>query len=319
MSRLVSGIKPTGDIHIGNYFGVMQPLLAMQESFESFVFIADLHALNQINDAALLRSLIREIATAYLAVGLNPEKVTLFRQSEIPAHAELCLIFNSITSMGLLERAHAYKDAVAKDRPVNMGLFDYPVLMAADILLYNPDVVPVGEDQQQHIEIMSDIAGRFNHLYGQTFAIPKGKIHENTGVVLGLDGRKMSKSYANVLGLFDAPDVTKKKVMGIVTDSAGVTDPKNPETCTVFAFHRLFSQSQLPALDKRYREGSISYRESKEILLANVLAFLEPIQAKKRELDAQPEVVDQILAAGRTRAEEVAVETLRKVKERVGL
>jgi tryptophanyl-tRNA synthetase len=224
--RLLSGIKPTGSIHIGNYFGAMKQFVDLQNEYESFIFIADLHALNQIQDAKELHRLSQEIASAYLAIGLDPNKVTLFRQSEVPEHSELALIFGAISSMGMLERAHAYKDAVAKNKSVNVGLFTYPILMAADILLYKPSVVPVGHDQQQHVEIATDIAERFNHLYGATFTPPKPLILEENKIVPGLDGRKMSKSYDNVIGLFDEPEVILKKVAKIVTDSSGPTDPK---------------------------------------------------------------------------------------------
>ena len=317
--RLVSGIKPTGDIHIGNYFAVIKQLVELQDAHESFVFIADLHALNQIHDKELLSRLIREVATAYLAAGLDPEKAVLFRQSDVPAHSELCWILNCITSLGALERAHAYKDAVAKGRPINVGLFDYPVLMAADILLYQPDIVPVGRDQQQHVEITVDLAQRFNHLFGQTFAIPQALVQSEAAIVPGVDGQKMSKSYNNVIGLFETPEATTKKVMSIKTDSKGPSEPKDPDTCSIFALHRLVSQPQLADLEKRYREGSISYKESKDILAQNMNDYLAPMRAKKAEYDAQPEKIDMILAAGKERAQAEAARTLAAVKANVGL
>lgn len=317
--RLLSGIKPTGDIHIGNYFGAIKQFIELQDQYESYVFIADLHALNQLYDPKEMARLIKEVATAYLAVGLDPEKVTLFRQSELPEHSELCWILNCITSMGLLERAHAYKDALAKGKPINMGLFDYPVLMAADILLYKPAVVPVGHDQEQHVEMTVDIAGRFNHLFGETFPMPKALTLTQTGVVPGLDGRKMSKSYGNVIGLFDPAEVVKKKAMSIVTDSKAPDEPKDPDTCNIFALHRLFSQDILPELEQRYREGKISYKESKELLAERINLFLDPIRRKKLELDANPNYISQVLAAGKERAVAVARPTLQEVKQKVGL
>ncbi|MBU6389717.1 tryptophan--tRNA ligase [Patescibacteria group bacterium] len=317
--RLLSGIKPTGNIHIGNYFGAMRQFLELQDQYESFLFIADLHALNQIHNPEELADNIREIAKAYLAIGLDPDKVTLFQQSRVPAHTQLTWIFNSITSMGLLERAHAYKDALANERSVNVGLFDYPVLMAADILLYHPKVVPVGNDQQQHVEIAVDIAQRFHHLYGPTFTIPQPLIRSEVAVVPGLDGRKMSKSYHNVIGLFDTPEATVKKVMAITTDSKGLSEPKDPETCTIFALHKLFSTDQIEELRERYRSGSITYKESKERLAERINAFLQPIRERKAELDSQPEYIERVLAEGSAKASEMAEKTLREVMERVGL
>ena len=317
--RLLSGIKPTGDIHIGNYFGAMKQFVELQGRYESYVFIADLHALNQIHDPAELNRLIREIAVAYLAVGLDPEKVTLFQQSEVPAHAELCVMLNSICSMGLLERAHAFKDAQAKGKPVNVGLFDYPVLMAADILLYQTDVVPVGKDQQQHVEIAHDLAERFNHLFGATFKLPDTLILEEAGVVTGLDGQKMSKSYNNVIGLFDEPEKLRKKAMSIVTDSREPAEPKDPDTCAVFALHKLVSGDILEDLRARYLKGDISYKESKEMLAANLIAFTEPLRERQAEIAARPGYVRDVLDAGRDKARKTAEETLSIAKEHAGL
>jgi tryptophanyl-tRNA synthetase len=317
--RLLSGIKPTGDIHIGNYFGAMRQFVELQDRYESYVFIADLHALNQIHDPKELSRLIREIAVAYLAIGLDPQKVALFQQSTIAAHSELTVMLNSICSMGLLERAHAYKDAQAKGKPVNVGLFDYPVLMAADILLYQPNVVPVGNDQQQHVEIAHDLAERYNHLFGQTFKLPQALILEEAGIVTGLDGRKMSKSYGNVIGLFDSPEALTKKAMSIVTDSRGPSEPKDPDTCSVFALHRLVSLPILDDLRDRYLKGAISYKESKEILAANLIAFTEPIRAKKAEIEARDGYVADVLADGRSRASKLAEQTLETAKRHAGL
>lgn len=319
--RLLSGIKPTGNIHLGNYFGAMRQFLRLQDEYECYIFIADLHALNQIHNPAELSQNILEVAKAYLAVGLDPQKVTLFRQSSLPSHSELCWIFNSITSMGLLERAHAYKDAVAKgEKSIMVGLFDYPVLMAADILLYKPAVVPVGEDQQQHVEMAEDIAQRFNHLFGEVFPIPKGIIDPEMKTVMGLDGRKMSKSYGNVIGLFEDAESLRKKVMSIKTDSRTPEEPKDPDSCTVFAFHKLLTpEPALSELARRYREGGISYKESKELLYESLMNFLGPIQAKKAELDANPEYVRQVLAEGCTKAAAIADRTLEEVKKAVGL
>jgi tryptophanyl-tRNA synthetase len=318
-ARLLSGVKPTGDIHIGNYFGAMKQFVDLQDKYDSFIFIADLHGLNQIHEPEKLSKLIREIASAYLAIGLDPKKVTIFRQSEIAEHSELCWIFNCITSLGALERAHAYKDAKAKGLTINAGLFDYPVLMAADILLYKPDVVPVGADQQQHIEMTVDIVERFNHLFGDTFTTPKGLIMQEAGIIPGLDGRKMSKSYSNVIGLFDPPEVIRRKVASIITDSKRPDEPKDPQNCKVFALHRLFSPNELANLGQRYRTGKIGYKESKDLLAENIIRYLDPIQSRKRELDAHPLIVNQCLAEGREKALPIARVTIKEVKQRVGL
>lgn len=316
--RLVSGIKPTGDIHIGNYFGAMKQFLDLQYKYESFIFVADYHALNQIYDGEKISKNSYEIIKAYLSIGLDPEKVIFFKQSDISIVTELCWILNCFTSLGLLKRAHAYKDAVAKKQPVNMGLFDYPVLMAADILIYKSDIVPVGQDQKQHLEITQEIARIFNKHYGNLFKIPQPFIKKDVAVVPGTDGRKMSKSYNNVIGLFDDEATVKRKVFSIVTDSKGVNEPKNPETCNVFALHKLFSQDIIDDLEKRYRKGNISYQESKEILAENINRFLLPIRQKKKELDQRPDYIDKILKNGAEKAYSIAQETLKEVKKAIG-
>ena len=316
--RLISGIKPTGSVHIGNYFGTMKQLIELQDSYESFVFIADYHALNQIHDQKQLSAFTLETAKAYLAVGINPEKAVLFRQSDVPTTTELCWILNSITPMGLLMRAHAFKDAQAKHEPVNAGLFDYPVLMAADILELKAHVVPVGKDQAQHLEMTVDIAETFNRIYGKTFEAPRILLAD-AAIVKGLDGRKMSKSYGNVIGLFDSARETSKKIRSIVTDSTPADAPKNPETCTVFHLHRLFSGGDIPALRRRYLEGTISYQESKEMLSERVNQYFRPIREKKKELDESPKQVLDILKKGGERARAVAESTLREVRNKIGI
>lgn len=318
MKRLVSGIKPTGDIHIANYFGAMHQMRTLQDEYECFLFVADLHAFNQIQEAGQLRTSILEIAKAYLAVGINPEKVTLFQESKVAAHSELTILLNSLTSLGLLERAHAVKDARAKNKPINAGLFEYPVLMASDILLYQADVVPVGEDQQQHLEMTREIAERFNHLFGEFFKLPQG-VHGEVGTIKGLDGQKMSKSYNNTIGLFDDEATVTEKVMRITTDSKAPHESKDPENDTLFAFHRLFSKNELPELEARYKQGEIGYKESKDILAKNMNTFLEPFRAKKAELDTQDQLVMDILEAGAQKARPIAEATLAEVQRRIGM
>ncbi len=316
--RLFTGIKPTGDIHVGNYFGVMRQLLDMQDSYESIISVVDLHALNQVWNAEALNSQSLDIAKAYLAVGLDPKKVTLFRQSDVPEHAELCWIFNTITPMATLELAHAYKDAMANGKPANVGLFDYPVLMAADILLYDTQIVPVGSDQRQHVEIAREVARDFNRIFGATFVEPKELIKDDVAVVPGTDGRKMSKSYKNVIGLFDTPEATRKMAMSVVTDSKGVSEPKDPTTCNVFALHKLFSGVMLPDLEKRYREGTISYKESKEILAENINSFLAPMRERKIALDQDSAFVASVLKEGKEKASALAMAKMQDVRLRCG-
>jgi len=318
MKRLVSGIKPTGDIHIGNYFGAMHNMLALQDQYECFIFVADIHAFNQVQDREAMRRNILEITKAYLAIGLNPEKVTLFQESAVSGHAELMALLNSVVSVGLLERAHAYKDAKAKGKPINAGLFNYPTLMAADILLYNAEVVPVGQDQQQHLEMAREIAQRFNHLFGQTFVEPQPVLSE-TPTLPGSDGRKMSKSYGNTIGLFDSPEVVTEKVMRITTDSKRPEEAKDPETDTLFAYHKLFSQAHLSDLEHRYREGGIGYKESKEILAGTMNAFLDPIRQRKAALDQNESELIAVLEQGAEKARSIASQTMDIVRDRIGL
>ncbi len=318
--RLLSGVKPTGDIHIGNYFGAMKQFVDLQDNYENFIFIADYHALNQIQDPQELSQNILEVAKAFLAIGLDPKKTVLFRQSDINPVTELAWIFNCITPIGILNRAHAYKDAVAKNKPVNMGLFDYPVLMAADILIYKSDVVPVGRDQQQHLEITQDIARKFNYIYGgEIFKIPEGIINEEVAEIKGLDGRKMSKSYKNTIGLFDSEENIKKKVMSIVTDSKRADEPKNPESCNIFSLHKLFSKEDLKTITDSYKKGKISYKESKELLIKNINKFLGPIRERKEKLDKDPQYIYEVLEKGKKIALGAAQKTLDEAREKVGL
>ncbi len=316
---MVTGIKPTGEIHIGNYFGMMKSLIELQNKYETFVFVADYHALNQLQDGARLSKYSLEIAKAYLAVGLNPEKAILFKQSDIPAVAELCWILNCFTSMGTLKRAHAFKAAEQAKESVNMGLFDYPVLMAADILIYRADIVPVGKDQLQHLEMTREIGQRFNNVCGSVFKMPQPFIDEKKQVVNGLDGRKMSKSYNNIIGLFDSEEQLRKKVMSIITDSSKVGEPRVPEKCNIFSFHKLFSEKQLNEIEKKYKNGQMSCKESKELLFENMNKFLKPLREKKKELDKNPNYVRKILEKGRERVLVVANETLKEVKQKLGL
>ena len=318
MKRLVTGIRATGDIHLGNYFAAIKPAVELQSQYESFIFVADVHSLNTVTDSAKLRGHILQTVKAYLAGGLDPAQTTLFQQSRLP-HGNLALMVGAQTSLGLLERAHAYKDAQAKGESVNFGVFSYPVLMAADILMYQAEVVPVGRDQHQHLEMTREIAERFNHLYGKTFTLPQAFIHD-VPTIPGLDGRKMSKSYGNVIGIFEEPEDIRKKVMKIITDSKRPEEPKDPDTDTVFSIYKLVSSSEdTESLRKRYVEGGISYKDAKELLAEALVSYLAPIQAKKRELDEDEGKIIRILDEGAERAQVVADQTMKLVRERVGV
>ena len=282
---ILSGVKPTGRPHLGNYFGAMKQFVDLQNDYRTFIMIADLHALTSVTDAEMLRQDTLAMAIDYLAIGLDPKRpaagragVTIFKQSAVPAHTELAWIFNCLTTMPFLARAHAFKDAEAKNREVNVGVFAYPLLMAADILLYDPDLVPIGQDQKQHVEIARDTAEKFNRTFGEIFKLPESLILDQVKTVIGLDGQKMSKSYRNTIPLFSDERELKQLVMAIKTDSKGETETKNPEECNVFALHRLFAAESLPDLKRRYVEGTIGYRESKEILFENMNRFLAPLR-----------------------------------------
>lgn len=316
---LISGVKPTGRPHVGNYFGAMKQFVDLQNDYKSYIFIADLHALTTARDAKQLRADTLDLAIDYLAIGLDPNKVIFFKQSDVSEHTELAWIFNCLTTMPFLARAHAFKDAEAKSKEVNVGLFDYPILMAADILLYNSDVVPVGQDQKQHVEIARDTAEKFNFTYGETFKLPEPLILDSVKTIPGLDGQKMSKSYRNTIPLFADDKEIKRLVMTIKTDSKDVGEPKNPEECNVFALHKLFSEEQLSELKKRYVEGKIGYKESKEILADNIINYLAPMREKREAIVKDPEQVLQILKNGANRAREQAKLKMSEIREKVGI
>jgi tryptophanyl-tRNA synthetase len=328
--RVLSGIQPSGVLHLGNYFGAIRQHVALQEGGnETTYFLADLHALTTVRDAEKLRRFTRDAALDYLALGLDPERSIFFRQSDVPEVTELAWILATVTPKAMLENAHAYKDKVAKGLPADAGLFTYPVLMAADILLYDTDLVPVGKDQKQHIEITRDIAVRFNQTYcrgfdpktgeGGALRLPEPMIVEETAVVPGTDGKKMSKSYGNTIDIFGEPKETKKRVMGIVTDSAGVQDAKDPEASTIYHLLKLFSTPEETAeIARRFREGGTGYGEFKKQLLEKILAHFEPARRRREEL-VRTAAVDDILAAGARKARERALAVLDRVRTAVGL
>ncbi|MBI4118419.1 MAG: tryptophan--tRNA ligase [Parcubacteria group bacterium] len=308
--KMLSGIKPTGLLHIGNYFGMMKQSVELQSEYESTFFIPDYHALTTLHDPKLLKSFVREVILGYLSVGLDPKKVLLFRQSDVPEHTELAWIFNCITTVSYLSRGHAYKDAEAKGEEVSVGTFDYPMLMAADILLYDTDVVPVGQDQKQHVEFARDTAEKFNRLFGETFKLPEERIMKEVATVPGLDGRKMSKSYNNYIPLFASREVIVEKVMAIVTDSKG----GRPEN--VFAIHRLLRDAQV--LEPLYDAHVGNYKALKEALVEDLDAFIAPMREKREKLEKEYDV-DALLREGGERARAIASTKMRDVRAKVGV
>ncbi len=319
--RVLSGIQPTGRFHWGNYFGAIRQYIDLQhEAEEAFYFIANLHALNTVRDHEELSQLTLDAALDLLALGLDPEKATLFVQSDIPEVSELCWILQTGTPMGLLERCHAYKDKMAKGLAANAGLFAYPVLMAADILIYDSDTVPVGEDQVQHIEVCRDLAGSFNHHYGETFVLPKAKILEASAKVPGVDGEKMSKSYDNTLEIFEEPKPQRKKIMRIVTDSRPMEDPKEPEGDHLYQLYSLFvDDAKREEMAAKYRRGGFGYGEVKKALAEEAEAYFAEARQRRKDLEAHPERVREILGDGAARARKKAAEVLLRVQQACGV
>jgi len=328
--RVLSGVQPSGKLHLGNYFGAIRQFVELQREHEGLYFIADLHALTTIRDAARLRALSRDVALDYLALGLDPERAILFRQSDVPEVTELSWILSTVTPMGLLERAHSYKDKVARGISPDHGLFAYPVLMAADILVYGSDTVPVGKDQKQHLEIARDIAVKFNQTYapgfdartgaGAILRLPEPLILEETAVVPGTDGEKMSKSYGNTIDIFGDEKALKKAIMGIVTDSAPVEAPKDPEPSTVYRLLKLLCDGpEIAAIADAFRRGGTGYGDFKKRLLERVLARFGPARARRRELEGDPAHVEAVLRRGAERARALAGEVMAKVRGAVGL
>ncbi len=318
--RVLSGVQPTGKLHIGNYFGAIRQYVALHHEHEGFYFIANYHALTTIHDGEVLRRQTLDVAADFLALGLDPEKAVIFRQSDVPEVTELAWILSCLTPMGLLQRCHAYKDKVAQGLPADHGLFAYPVLMAADILIYHSHLVPVGQDQKQHLEVTQDLAQRFNHIYGEILTVPQPYIMDNTAVVPGLDGRKMSKSYDNTLGLFDPDKVVKKKIMGIVTDSTSVEDPKVPESNTIYQLYSLLAPpEQVAEMAASFRRGGVGYGEYKKQLLAAYMEYFGPARELRAGFEQNLQVVEEVLEQGARRARAVARETLDTVRAAIGM
>ncbi len=320
MKRILSGVQPSGRPHLGNYLGAMRQHIEMQKDYEAFLFIADLHALTTVKNAELMRSQTFDLAASYLALGLDPEKTVFFKQSAVAEHSELCWILDCMATMPFLERAHAWKDALNKGKKeISVGLFNYPILQAADILLYQPDLVPVGQDQKQHIEMTRDLAQSFNSTFGETFKIPEPFIKEDVAVVPGTDGQKMSKSYGNTIEIFADDNVLKKQVMGIVTDSTPVEDPKNPEKCNVAILYKLLAtEEEYNDLAEKYKAGGFGYGDAKKELLGKIMAHFAEAREKYTELIKKPDFVWEILEDGNKRAKKVASQTLDEAKKKIG-
>ena len=320
MKRVLSGIQPSGKLHIGNYFGMMQPMIRHMETTDLYVFIVDLHALTSVQDRDRLRQGTLEAAADFLALGLDPDRCTFWVQSDVPEVCELTWMLSVLTPMGLLERCHAFKDKVAKNIPASHGLFSYPVLMAADILLYQSQVVPVGKDQKQHVEVARDIAIRFNNAFGETFFIPEPEISETTAIVPGIDGQKMSKSYDNTIPIFLGEKALRKRVMAIQTDATPVEAPKNPDTCNLYALLKLFASAEkMQAVHELYVNGGAAYGYLKQDLFELINEYFADARRKKEELLANPDYLRQILAKGAEKARAKATVTLDLARDRMGL
>ena len=320
MQRILSGIQPSGKLHIGNYFGMMQPMIQHMEAADLYVFIVDLHALTSVQDRDRLRGGTLEAAADFLALGLDPDRCTFWVQSDVPEVCELTWMLSVLTPMGLLERCHAYKDKVAKNIPASHGLFSYPVLMSADILLYQAEVVPVGKDQKQHVEVARDIAIRFNNHYGETFVVPEPQISEETAIVPGLDGQKMSKSYDNTIPIFLDEKALRKRVMLVQTDATPVEAPKDPAKCNLYALLKLFaSPEKMREVHDLYVNGGAAYGYLKQDLFELINEYFAKARAKKQELLDHPDYLRQILAKGAEKARAKATLTLDLARDRMGL
>ncbi len=318
--RVLSGIQPSGILHLGNYFGALQQHLEMQHQGDAYYFIANYHALTTVRDTDRLREMTLDVALDYLALGLDPEKCCLYRQSDLPEVTELTWLLSTVTPMGLLQRCHSYKDKIARGLSPDHGLFAYPLLMAADILIVDARVVPVGKDQKQHLEVTRDIAQRFNHIYGDVFVIPEARIVEEVAAVPGTDGQKMSKSYGNTIDIFASGKRLKRQVMGIVTDSTELADPKDPDSCNVLALMKLFVEpEELEDWRRRYRAGGTGYGHAKLRLIELIDGRFKDARDRRAQLARQPDRVEKVLQEGVERARQVAGKTLERARQACGL
>lgn len=318
--RILSGIQPSGTLHLGNYFGMMRPAIELQDNGEALYFIADYHAMTTVQDAGELSDNIREVALDFLACGLDPRKACFFRQSHVPAVTELAWILSTLTPMGLLERCHSYKDKIAKGIGATHGLFAYPVLMAADILIYESDLVPVGKDQKQHIEVARDLVIKFNETYGCTLKLPEPSIREDTATVPGLDGEKMSKSYGNTIGLFEEEAPLRKKIMSLKTDSTPVEQPKETENSTILGLYKLVASADAyTQMENDFKNGGVGYGDFKKRLFGAVWEYFEPLRERRKGIIADSGYVDEVLRDGREKANHIASGVMARVRSAVGL
>jgi tryptophanyl-tRNA synthetase len=318
--RILSGLQPSGALHIGNYFGMMRPAVALQAEGEALYFVADYHALTSLRDPEMLRANSRRLALDLLACGFDPERATLFRHSDVPQVTELAWILSTVAPMGLLERAHSYKDKLARGMSANVGLFSYPILMAADILIYDSDVVPVGKDQKQHIEITRDLAVKMNETYGDVFKLPEPRIQPETETVPGIDGQKMSKSYGNNIDIFGDEKEMRKRVMSIVTDSVAVDAPKDPATSTIFKLYSLVaSKDEIADMRERFLKGGTGYGEFKKELFEKLWEYFAPMRKRREDILRDQSYIDDVLANGARRANAIADQVMDRVRKAVGL
>ncbi len=317
--RMLSGIKPTGDMHIGNYFGALKQWVDMQDDYDTFIFIPDYHALISVQDKEKMERLIMDVAINLLAIGLDPEKVTLYKQSDVPCHTEACWIFNCLTTMPQLMRGHAFKDNEAKNKDVSVGLFDYPVLQAADIVLYDAQLVPVGEDQRQHIEMTREIVRKFNNTFGDTFIEPQAVIKEEVGTIIGSDGQKMSKSYGNTLPVFASETETEKYIKSVPMDSKDISEVKNPDEYPLYSIAKLFcNEAQDTELRAMFEQGGVGYGDIKKHVTSLINDYLRPMRARRTELENDLDLVKNILKKGAEKASNIANAKMKEVREKVG-
>ncbi len=318
--RILSGIQPSGILHIGNYFGMMKPAIALQNEGETFYFVANYHALTSLKDPKAVRENSRRVVVDFLACGLDPDRGAVFMQTDVPQVTELAWILSTVAPMGLLERAHSYKDKIARGMSPVVGLFSYPILMAADILIYDSDVVPVGKDQKQHIEITRDLAGKINETYGDVFKLPEPRINPATEVVPGIDGQKMSKSYHNTIDIFGDEKEVRKRVMSIVTDSTPVEAPKDPARSTITQLYSLFaSKEELAEMHERFKKGGTGYGDFKKQLFEKLWEYFAPMRKRREEILGDKLYIDNVLARGAERANAIADDVMTRVRGAVGL
>ncbi len=318
--RILSGIQPSGRLHVGNYFGMMQPSTELQDQGEAFYFIADYHSLTTVKDPIQLRDNVRDVAIDFMACGLDPDKAVFFKQSDVPEVTELSWLLSTVTPMGFLNRCHSFKDKTDRGLEATHGLFAYPVLMAADILIYDSNIVPVGDDQKQHLEVTRDIAIKFNNLYGEVFVVPEPKIRKEKAKVPGVDGQKMSKSYGNIIEIFGTEKQTKKKIMSIVTDSTPVEDPKDPEESIIIDLFKLVSSDKnIDAMRSDFKSGGFGYGDFKKRLFSEFWDYFQPMREKRDQLSKDLDYVDKVLKKGAEKARSAASSTLIKARQACGI